>query len=234
MIGFLKLALGIVVVAAVLLGIGIVVQKFRQRNLGKWAAERGGTFEAGGLLSGVAVPEAAPFDLAGTQGPGEISYRNVSRIPAGGLTWVVGDFKRTYTWDEKTRSTGGVIVVVSIPGAEFPEVGVEERMGDPGGIASAVGLPGRPPSIPVPGTIPGFAEKFEVRPLRGAGPPDPAALARLLTAPVQELLLGSTSLLANLQTRGPALRLQAVESATSPPHKETLALAERLVALLRR
>lgn len=224
--GFLKTAVPIIAVVVVLLGVGISIEWFRRRSIAKWAQEQGGAFEAGGILDGVAVPEAAPFDAAGAN----ITYGNVTRIPRPEASYVVTQYHRTrMNTKNESKSFSCVVCFVTLPSADLPPVHVsfKSSMGKPG---SFLGRPEPAAPLAVPESTPSFGERFEVTALSGAGEIKPEAIARLLPKEVQDELVASGDLISGVQVRGNVVRLQAISKQFGYPHEEVFKVAQRLAA----
>lgn len=222
MMAYLKNALWILLLVAALSAIGLSIEWFRRRGLQKWALAQGGTFEAGGILKGVDVPEAAPFEGTSEEKP---TYHNVTRIEEKGTSIVLAQYHQTYKdIQNNVKSVSHVVCFISLPGADWPAVEVYPP------FRSAL-LPGLAPERPAPLAIkeasPAFAAAFEVRALSGTAPEAPA---RLLPAAVQEELLANEGLIHGLQARGRTVRVQAVGRPTGYPHQEVHAVAKRLAA----
>jgi hypothetical protein len=228
---FLKLLLVLLVLLGIGTAIGLTVEWYRRRDLRAFAKQQGGTFEAGSLLSGVPVPEAAAFDAVARELDEKITYRNVTRIPGEPASFVVAQYHESSrgTKDE-VQSDSYVVCLVSLPGAPLPQVHVYPPHRPPGWIEKAMGMPSPQRPVPIPEPIRGFAEAFEAVPAPGAGEIDPAALARLLPREVQQELLARSSLVVGLQVRGDVVRIQAASKATGFPHREVFETARRLAA----
>jgi hypothetical protein len=215
---FLQNALWWVLAVAVAAAVGLGIEWWRRRDLRKFAQEVGGTFEAGGILASVDIPEAAAF-------PGG-SHNNATRVSTPEAGFVVATHYRT--WSDlhgRQKSSSYVVCYITTPGREWPAVRVASA------VPALIERPG-PSPLPVPGATPEFARDFEVRPLEGATPPVPEALARLLPPEVQRELLSNPTLIGGLEARGATVRLQAVGQLAGYPHRDVYAVARRIAALL--
>jgi hypothetical protein len=232
--GFLQSALSILALVAVVSAVGLTIEWYRRRALRTWAAEQGGTFEAGAFLAGVAVPEAAAFGGAcGGEGDGKTTYHNVSRFTRPEASYVVAQSHSTWK-DMKgnVESSSQVVCFVTLPGGPLPEVSITPaphavaRMG-----AALVGRP-EPATLKVPDATSDFEGKFRVLPRAGMSEvPPTASLARLLPPSIQQELLARENLIAGLEARGTVVRLRGIGTLTGYPHQEILAAALRLGAL---
>ena len=208
----------------VLVSIGYLIERWRRRDLEKWAVEQGGRFEGGGILDEIPVPEAAPFDA--NPGKDRITYNNVIRIERPEATYVLAQYYHQFLDTKNTaQSFSCVVCFVTLPAGEWPEVRVYRPMADVFGIMDKI-LPN--PPVPVPGASPAFAAAFEARAVKGASSPDPAALSRLLPAAVQTELLSSEDLIAGLVVRGRTVRVQAVGQVTGYPHQKVFEAVRRM------
>jgi hypothetical protein len=225
--GFLQSAASILAVVVVVTAIGLTIEWYRRRSIQKWVQEKGGTFEAGKLLSGVAVPEAAPFD----GGRDNITYDNVSRIARPEASYTVAQYHTTWRGTKnEVKSFSCVICLVTMPGVELPTVQVSfPSRGNM--LASMLGREDTSaPPIPVPGSSPAFNEKFEVTTPTRSTEIKPGSLERLLPKAVQDELVANESLISGFQVRGNAVRLQAVGRQVGYPHQEVFDVAVRLAA----
>lgn len=209
---------------AVAVGIGYLIERWRRRELQRWASEQGGTFEGGGILDEVKIPEAEPFDA--NPGSDKISYNNVTRIVRPEATYTLAQTYRHYLDTKNTpKSFSCVVCFITLP-VEVPPVTVYRPVADILGI-----MPERV-KLPVPDALPEFAA-FEVTLLSGQTAPAPDALRRFLPAAVQRELLDHPGLIGGLHARGRVVRVQAVGQATGYPHREVFDVARRLVAAWR-
>jgi hypothetical protein len=210
----------------VLVTIGYLIERWRRRDLEKWAVEQGGKFEGGGILDEIQIPEAAPFDA--NPGRDRITYNNVTRLERPEATYVLAQYYLQYLDTKNTaKSSSCVVCFVTLPAGNWPEVRVYRPMPDPFGLVDKV-LPETP--VPVPGASPAFAAAFEARPVKGAAVPDPKALSRLLPDGVQTELLSNESLIAGLRVHGRVVRVQAVGQVTGYPHQKVFEVVRRMTA----
>ncbi len=229
-------ALKMVMWSAIALGavaaLGLTIEWRRQRNLRAWANELDGTFEAGGVLSGVPVPEGQDFTVHGASGT--TTYHNVVRLERGGARYVAATCYRPAP-TSKSKASSDLVVFVTFSEADFPEVGLSRPLSaEMQKMLARAGVRAAPSSLKVPEALGRFAEAYEVRPLTDSAPPAPAALAAFLSAPVQEELCRASAILSDLQVRGRVVRFRASKQPSLSSYKETLDLAERVVALWRR
>jgi hypothetical protein len=228
-------ALWIVSTLVIVVGIGFGIERFRQRGVRKWAAETGASFESGGIIAGVEMPEAGAFDTA--PGPGSVSYHDVVRVARDGPSYALAWVHRSGSDIRgQQRSSESLEVFVTCPGAAFPHVrtqtpadAVARR------IADAV-LPARdrPAALAVPEASDAFRAAYEVHSVGEAEAPEPASLSRLFPPPVQAALVGAADLVASVEARGDVVRVQAAQTEIRRPYRELLALAESLAAHWRR
>ena len=224
--GFLQTAASIVALVVVLSAIGLGIEWFRRRSVQKWAQELGGSFEAGGILDGVAVPEAGPFDA----GMKKVTYSNVSRITRPEASYVVAQYHSIFQdFRNQTKSFSCVVCFVTVPKADLPAVQVSFPK-RPIPCGSLVGLPNPPAPLPVPDAAPAFTERFEVRALPDSGPIATDAVARLLPRGVQDELVARESLISGLLVRGNVVRVMGVGEEYRYSHKEVFEAATRLAA----
>jgi hypothetical protein len=224
--GFLQTAASVVALVVVLSAIGLGIEWFRRRSVSKWAQEQGGSFEAGGILHGVAVPEAVPFD----SGMKEVTYSNVSRIARPEASYVVAQYHATWKdFRNEMKSFSCVVCFVTLPKTDLPAAHVSYPK-RPIPLGSLLGVPTPPPALPVPDAAPAFAERFEVRPLPDAGQIPPEAVARLVPRAVQDVLVAHESLLSGLLVRGNVVRVSGVGEEYRYSHKEVFDAATRLAA----
>ncbi len=225
----------VAVTVGVLVMIGISVEWFRRHRLQKLAGELGGTFEAGGLLEGVSVPEALVF-IHQRPGSTAVTYHNVVRTERAGARLVAADYHYSPS-GKNEKSSSCVMVFVSFPEADFADLDVNPPISPISqSLASRLGISEWRPAPPLllPVTIDGFGEAFEVRVQSGMPRPDAAALARFLPPEAQRELLKSKAFLQSLQVRGNAVCLQATKYIVHKPYRELLDLAESLVEIWRR
>ena len=224
--GFLLSAAALLGIIGVVTAIGLTIEWNRRRSIRNWVQEQGGTFEAGGILSGIPVPEAAPFDVP----TANVSYSNVSRITRPEASYVVAQYRISWKdMQNKVESFSCVVCFVTMPGGEFPPVYVSFPMR--GSLfASKLGRPAPPAPLKVPDSSTAFAEKFEVTPQKDAGDVKSETLVRLLPTAVQDELVASDTLLSGLEARGGVVRLQAISRQSGYPHKEVFDVAIRLAA----
>lgn len=216
---YLRNAAWVVACVAVLLAAGFGLEWFRRRALRNWAKEQGGTFEPGGMLGSVEIPEAAAFD-----GERKPSYSHVSRISTPEATYVLAQYYHAYKdFRNNQKSVSYVVCFITLPGAGWPAVDVDRS------VSGVVGrMLGRPEAatLTVPGATAAFAAAFQV-----VGEGSPEALARLLPPAAREELLARETLIAGLKTRGGVARVQAVAPlAGGYPHREVYVVARQLVA----
>ena len=222
--GFLQTALSIVALVLVVSALGLSIEWYRRRSLQKWAQDRGGTFEPGAFLDGVALPEAKPFDTHAEK----VTYHNVTRIVRPEASYILAQYgNRWKNTKDQWESFSCVVCFITLPGPELPSVDVSFPTP---ALGSLLGRPERPAPIRAADAAPEFAEHFEARPLTGAADPSADAVARLLTKAVQEELVARRDLISGFQSRGNVVRLQAVSKQTGYPHLDVFACAERLVA----
>jgi hypothetical protein len=222
--GFLQTAASLIALAVVVSAVGMTIEWFRRRSVQKWAMEQGGSFEAGGILDGVQVPEAAPFDARMRK----VTYSNVSRIPRPEASYVVAQYHTTWK-DSKDRmqSFSCVVCFVVLPKADLPPVHVSfAKRASP--QASLLGLPEPPPPLKVPESTPAFDEKFQVTPSSEGGAIRPEALAQFLPRAVQDELAAKEDLISGLLVRGNVVRVLAVGREYTYPHKDVFDVAVRL------
>ena len=224
--GFLQTAGSILALVIVVSAIGYAIELFRRRSLQKWAQVQGGSFEAGGILEGVQVPEAAAFDTRMKK----VTYSNVSRIARPEASYVVSQYHTTWrgTKDE-LKSFSCVVCFITLPKADLPPVHVSFPK-HANILGSLLGMPDPPPPLKVPDSSTAFAEKFEVTALEDAGDVKPEALARLLPKAVQDDLVANEHLISGLLVRGNVVRVMAVGKEYGYPHKEVFDVAARLAA----
>ncbi|RPH39430.1 MAG: hypothetical protein EHM91_12400, partial [Planctomycetota bacterium] len=225
--GFLQTAASIIALVVIVSAIGYAIEVFRRRSLQRWARAQDGTFEAGGILEGVPVPEAAAFDARMKK----VTYSNVSRIPRPEASYVVAQYHTTWkNTKDQMESFSCVVCFVTLPGTELPPVHVSfpKRANM---LGSLLGLPDPPPPLKVPESTAAFDEKFQVTPLsEGVGAIQPAALAQFLPRAVQDELVASESLISGLLVRGNVVRVMAVGKEYRYPHNEVFDVAVRLAA----
>ena len=213
---YLRTALWWVLAIVIASAIGLGIEWWRRRDLRKWAAKAGGTFEAGGILKDVVVAESTPF--------GGGSHSNVTRISTPEAAYVVATHYRVWSdLHNRQKSSSYVVCYITIPGKEWPAVRVHSA------VPALIDRPG-PSALPVPGATAEFAREFEVHALDGEAASSSEALAKLLPPEVQRELLANPTLIGGLQARGKVLRLQAVEQLAGHPHRDVYAVARRLVA----
>ena len=221
-----------VIALGVVAALGLTIEWLRQRNLRAWAKELDATFEAGGFLSGVLVPEAQGFAARGASST--TTYHNVVRLEHSGARYVAATCHRPAP-TSKSKSSSDLVVFVTFPEADFPEVGLSRPLSaEMHKMMATAGVRAAPSSLKVPGALGRFTEAYEVRPLTDSAPPAPAALAAFLSSPVQEELCSASAILSDIQVRGRVVRFRASRQPSLSSYKETLALAERVVALWRR
>ncbi len=222
----------IAITLGVVAALGLTIERLRQRNLRAWARELHGTFEAGGFLSGVLVPEAQSFTALGASSTA--TYHNVVRMERGGARYVAAKCYRPAP-SNKSRSSSDLVVFVTFPEADFPQVGLSRPLSvEMSKMMAGAGVRAAPSSLKVPDALGRFTEAYEVRPLTDSAPPTPPALAAFLSLPVQEELCSASAILSDIQVRGSVVRFRASRQPSLSSYKETLALAERIVALWRR
>src|SRR5688572_370585 len=108
---------------AVLVAIGFLVEKRRRREIERWAVAQGGTFEGGGILDEVVVPEAAPFDA--NPGDDRITYNHVTRIVRPEATYTLAQYYNQWKDVKNTpKSSTCVMCFVTLPAGEWPTVRV--------------------------------------------------------------------------------------------------------------
>lgn len=225
---YLKNALPYVAAIIVLVIVGIGIEWYRRRGLQRWALEQGGTFDPGTLLEGTKVPEAAAFDALFADG--SVVYANVSRIPKPEASYVLAQFEHRYKDirnDQKSFSC--VVCLITLPDLKFPEAYLSPNV-----FGTGIGYaPGAPPvaKVAVPDPVPGFAEKFEVRPVWGGKEIRSEALSALFSRDVQRLLLEQKDLISGLQVRGNTVRLEAISRQFGYPHRDVFEVARRLTAI---
>jgi hypothetical protein len=224
--GFLQTALSTLALVVVLSAIGLSIEWYRRRSLQRLALEKGGTFEAGGILDGAEVPEAKAFD-----GPAsKATYHNVTRIVRSEASYVLAQGE--YRWKgfrDEQKSVSYVVCFITLPGPELPSVSVSF----PARaflLGPMLGVPDPPPPLKVAEATPAFAEHFEVRPLKSSGATSADAIARLLPKGIQDEMVASRALVSGFQVRGSVVRLEAVSQETGYPHRDVFSCAGRLVA----
>jgi hypothetical protein len=209
----------------VAVSIGYLIERWRRQKLQGWAAEQGGTFEGGGILDEVVVPEAAAFDAYVT-GSDKVTYNNVTRIVRPEATYTLARFYRHYLDTKNSpKSFSCVVCFVTLP-VEMPPVTVYRPVTDILGI-----MPERV-KLALPDALPEFSV-FDITLLSGHPAPTPDALRRLLPAPVQRELLDHPTLISGLHARGQIVRVQAAGQVTGYPHREVFEVARRLAAAWR-
>lgn len=215
---FLQNALWWVLAVAAACAIGLGIEGWRRRDLRKFAQEVGGTFEAGGILASVDIPEAAGF-------PGG-SYNNVTRAATPDATIVVATHYRSWSDHHgRQKSTSSVVAYIALPGRLWPSIQVSSK------VPTLIERPG-PSPIVLPSPAPEFAAEREVFPVAGEPAPSAEAVARLLTPEVQKELAAHPALIAGLQAHKGVLRLQAVGQLTGDPHRDVYAVARKIASLL--
>jgi len=224
--GFLRSGAALLGILGVVTAIGLTIEWNRRRSIQGWVQEQGGTFESGGILTGIPVPEAAPFDSP----TADVGYSNVSRITRPEASYVVAQYR--ISWKDlqnKVESFSCVVCFVTMPGTRFPpvQVAVPTRGSL---LALKPGRPAPPVPIPVPDSSAAFAAKFEVTPQKDAGEVRSETLVGLLPKAVQDELVASDTLLSGLETRGGVVRVQAIRRQSGYPHKEVFDVAVRLAA----
>lgn len=208
----------------VLSTIGYLVERWRRREVERWAATQGGTFEGGGILDEVVIPEAAPFDA--NAGDDRITYNHVTRIVRPEATYTLAQYYHQWKDVKNTqRSSTCVVCFVTLPAGDWPQVRVFRPLSDPLGIRDMLQ---QTSPVKVPGAQSAFAAAFEVHPLLGTPAPNPEALAKLLPSAVQTELLATESLIGSLLVRGRVIRIQAVDQLTGYPHPQVFEVARRL------
>lgn len=206
----------------VLVAIGFLIERWRRRDLERWAAAQGGTFEGGGILDEIAVPEAVPFDTH--WGKDKVTYNSVTRIQRPEATYTLTQFYHHYLDTKNTpKSSSCVVCFVTLPDGEWPSVGVYRPVLD---------LFGRPKPAPlaVPDALPAFTAAFEANLVGDVPAPSPEAMARFLPPAVQNELLANETLIAGIRGQGRAIRIQAVGQVTGYPHAKVFEVAQRMVA----
>ena len=206
---------------AVLIAIGYLIERWRRRELQSWAAAQGGTFEGGGILDEVAIPEAASFGTSA--GSDRITYNNVTRIVRPEATYVLAQYYHQYLDTRNNRKSNSCVVCfVTLPSGDWPSVSVHRPVFD------LLGRP-KPSPLAVPGAVPGFSA-FEIQPREEGTTPGPDALARLLPPAVQNELVANPDLISGLSSDGRIVRVAAVGQRTGYPHAKVFEVARRMAA----
>lgn len=243
----LTLAMGALLATVFAVGstVGLIVERFRRRNLLAWAREERGTFEAGTFLGGAKVPEGAAFDRKD-----RVTYRNVTRISRSEASYVVAIYTRfDKDASDQVDSFSCVVCFVSLPGAKLPEVDVDHVRPHGHWPKQLKGLVEPPAPLQIADPVPGFDEVFralrmsDVRQVYDVTEVDgvkkvtklveetvvpPDALARLLPRTVQTLLLAKSDLIAGFSVQGDVVRVEAVSKSASYPYREVFEVAREL------
>jgi hypothetical protein len=218
---------------ALIVGGGMGVEWLRRRATRNWAESIGGTFEAGGLIEGVPVPEGAAFD-AGLRDDA-YSYRNVVRVQRGGASYVVATYTLTTTFAGKSKTRSHAVALATCPGRTFPPIGVSPPLAPfSPEFAKLAGFDPNPPPPEFPDLDERFAARFLVHTLPGAARPSSDAVADVFSDAVRERLLATEDLVGYVTLRGDVVRIEAIDRTVTYPYEELFALAESLVGAWRR
>ena len=130
----LRNTLPFVLLLAVVVALGLGVEWRRRAGLRRLAAALGGTFEAGTLVQGVVVPEAAPFD--GPPGQREVHYSDVIRLLRPEATFVLARRQEAARGTSRSMlSSRSVVCLVVLPaGSATPPLDRAREL--PGWIAA--------------------------------------------------------------------------------------------------
>lgn len=204
----------------VAVAVGYLIERWRRRELRKWAEEQGSSLVSNGILGSVEIPESKPFDV-GYETP---QYDNVTRIVRPEATYILCEFYNSYLDTKNSQKSSSYVICYVVLPVEMPSVGVYPPVDFFGWKITLK------KDHPTPHALPEFNAAFKASTLEGDPDPAPEALARLLPPEVQRELLANETLICGIRARGKVVRVQAVSQMAGYPHAKVFEVARRMAA----